>query len=241
MPTSIGFVDPRTERDELLWPERFPPEIQAMRLLEMGSRGVAAQDQQRPVPAGGGLFKRSYVEFWEVFPRGNVTFIQSWDCAFKDLDDSDYVVGQVWATKQGQYYLVDQIRDKLSVSATCRAIESLSAKWPRARVKLIEDKANGPAVIQLLKKKLAGLKAINPQGGKWVRANAVEPLWESGNVFLPTPGPQYPWIEEFIAEYVSFSGMDGAEDDQVDAMTQALNYLYNRSMANYRKAMQQIR
>lgn len=234
-PTTVGFKDERQSGD-LLWLERFPEKAVKERQREMGSRGAAAQDQQRPMPAGGGLFKRDWIQYWRVFPRGRVQFIQSWDCAFKGLDDSDYVVGQVWARKDGEYFLVDQVRDRMSVSGTCKAILSLSAKWPKAVRKLVEDKANGPAVIQLLKKRVPGLLAVNPQGGKVARAQAVEPLWESGNVFIPDPALA-PWVHDFVEELIPFNGDDGREDDQVDSMTQALVYLHKRTAGEYRKAM----
>lgn len=236
-PTPIGFKDKRKEGD-LLWPARFPEEIMPERKKELTSRGVASQDQQRPVPAGGGIFKRDWVQFWKVFPRGG-TQIQSWDCAFKGLDDSDHVVGQVWCRKDGDFYLIDQVRDQMGFSATCKAVTTMTAKWPKAVKKLIEDKANGPAVIESLKRKISGIKPINPKGGKRARAHAVEPLWEAGNVFLPDPSLA-PWVHDFIEELVLFNGDDGREDDQVDAMTQGLVELYSQIPDLYRRAMENI-
>jgi predicted phage terminase large subunit-like protein len=84
---------------------------------------------------------------------------------------------------------------------------------------LIEDKANGSAVIQMLAYEIPGLLPINPQGGKVARAHAVSPLIEAGNVYLPHPDWQ-PWVRDFIEECAAFP--NGAHDDQVDAMTQAL-------------------
>lgn len=234
--TFVKYKDFRKDGD-LLWSERFPPEVLAERRIELGSRGVAAQDQQRPVPAGGGIFKRDWVKFWTAFPKGpGCQYVQSWDCAFKGLSDSDFVVGQVWVRKEGEYYLVDQVRAQMGFAATVQAIRTLSAKWPRAVRKLVEDKANGSAVIEILKKKVPGLIPINPQGGKAARANAVEPMWESGNVYLPDPD-RVPWVHDFIEELVSFTGEDGRPDDQVDGMTQALVDLYQSNVSQYRKAM----
>jgi predicted phage terminase large subunit-like protein len=239
-PTPLGYRDPR-EEGELLWEKRFPESVQKERKKEMGSRGVAAQDQQRPMPSGGGIFKRDWVQYWKVHPRAyGVLEIQSWDCSFKGWDDSDYVAGQVWARKGADFYLIDQVHAQMSFSATCKAIESLSGKHKRAIRKLIEDKANGPAVISHLEDTVPGLKPVNPQGGKLARAMAVEPLWEAGNVYLPHPDIA-PWVHDFIDELVGFSGEQGRPDDQVDAMTQALVYLHSKVANNYRKAMEQVR
>ena len=103
--------------------------------------------------------------------------------------------------------------------ATLQAVESLSGKWPRATGKLIEDTANGPAVIAVLKRKVSGLIPVRPEGGKEVRAAAVSPMIEAGNVYLPHPTIA-PWVHDFIEECRSFPR--GLTDDQVDAMSQAL-------------------
>ena len=62
-----------------------------------------------------------------------------------------------------------------------------SATPPRDTVRrpvtavLVDDKANGPAVIQRLKTNLPGVIAINPQGGKIARMFAAAPEWQEGD------------------------------------------------------------
>src|ERR1019366_6732851 len=143
--------------------------------------------------------------------------IQSWDCAFKDLKTSDFVVGQVQARLGSRRYLLDQVRSRLDMPGTVQAIRTMSAKYPNSGAKLVEDKANGPAVIQTLKLEISGLIEVNPEGGKVSRANAVAPAVEAGDWFLPHPGIA-PWVLDFIEECASFP--NGAHDDQVDAWSQ---------------------
>jgi predicted phage terminase large subunit-like protein len=240
--SSIGFTDPRQEHGELLWPERFgPAEIESLKVT-LGSYAAAGQLQQRPSPAGGGIFKRHWFRFWQPpganlppvlvrYPDGTQQSvmaveigtveeaIQSWDCAFKDLDTSDYVVGQVWGRNGARYLLLDQVRARMDFPETVKAVHRLSAAWNGAVAKLIEDKANGSAVIQTLINQLPGIIPVNPEGGKIARATAVSPLVEAGNVYLPHPMRE-PWVNDFIEECAAFP--NGAHDDQVDAMTQAL-------------------
>jgi len=102
------------------------------------------------------------------------------------------------------------------------AIKAMTVKWPKAGLKLVEDKANGPAVIQALRHQMTGLMPVTPEGGKVARAPAISPQVESGNVYLPHPAIA-PWVESFIDECGSFP--NGKYDDQVDQMTQALNRL----------------
>jgi predicted phage terminase large subunit-like protein len=240
--TSIGFADPRLEHGELLWQERFgTPEIESLK-RSLGSYAAAGQLQQRPSPAGGGLFKRHWFRYFQ--PRGanlppvivqlpNGTQIsivvvevpqrvdeqiQSWDCTFKNLDSSDFVVGQVWARVGPAYLMGDQIRARMDCPDTVKAVRELSQRWPATLAKLIEDKANGSAVIQMLQHEIPGILPVNPEGRKVARAAAVSPLIE-GNVYLPHP-LYAPWVNDFIEECAAFP--NGAHDDQVDAMTQAL-------------------
>ena len=51
------------------------------------------------------------------------------------------------------------------------------------------------------------------------RAQAISALVEAGNIYLPHP-EFAPWVNDFIEECVQFP--NGANDDQVDAMTQVL-------------------
>src|SRR5262249_14740827 len=130
--TSMGWSDPRTEHGDLLWPARFGTvEVEDLK-RSLGSYAAAGQLQQRPSPAGGGIFKRHWFKYFQ--PRGMnlppvvvrlpdgtlssipaievpncVEQIQSWDCAFKDLETSDYVVGQVWGRTGSRYFLGHQV------------------------------------------------------------------------------------------------------------------------------------
>ena len=209
-----------------LCPDLFT--IEALRSIEkaVGSFWWASLYQQRPSPAEGGIFKRYWWQYYRRAPDRFDEIIQSWDMAFKDTKTADYVVGQVWRRKGADKYLLDQVRDRMDFPATVQAVRSLSAKWPQARNKLVEDKANGPAVIATLKNEIPGLIAVNPEGGKIVRAQAVSPDIEAGNVYLPDPSVA-PWVHDFIEECTAFP--NGTNDDQVDAMTQALIRFANKS------------
>lgn len=205
---------------EALCPELgFDVEWAAKKKIEVGSRTWAALYQQRPSPQSGTILKREWWKFYRQAPAQFDEVLQSWDCTFKDAENNDYVVGQVWGRIGADKYLLDQVRAKMNLPATIQAIRTLSAKWPRAIAKLIEDKANGPAVIQMLNKEIPGLIPVNPEGGKVVRAQAVSPEIEAGNVYLPDPSIA-PWIHDYIEECSVFP--NGKNDDQVDCTTQAL-------------------
>lgn len=213
------------QEGEALWKWKYDEEALEKMKVTVGSRDWAALYQQHPTPGEGGTFKREWWNYYKVLPDGLYDFVQSWDCTFKDAQSSDYVVGQVWARKGSSRYMLDQVRGRMSFTETLRAIRSLSAKWPQAIRKLVEDKANGTAVIDVLRKEIPGLIPVEPEGGKIVRANAVTAVAEAGNIYLPDPSIA-PWVHDFVEEHAVFP--NGANDDQVDAQTQANTY-YNSS------------
>jgi len=236
--------DWRTEEGELLAPERVPEEsVKALEKI-LGPSRAAAQLQQRPAAAGGNVFQRKWVQnYWTVLPPGG-NWAFSVDCAFKSTDDSDFVCIQVWYTVGACYYLVDQLLERLDFVGTCKALLAWSKKYPKATKKLVEDKANGTAVINAMKRQVNGLIAIEPEGGKEARAQAAQPLFEALNVFVPHPTrAEYddgrrgaPWVRglgvapdaeeaaEGSYEYSMVTFPNAANDDDVDATTQFLNH-----------------
>lgn len=236
--TSIGFEDPRTEEKELLCPARFSAKAVAESKKALGPRGAEAQMQQNPTPAAGNIIKTAFVRYYKHQPKNFTTLIQSWDCAFKNKDTSDFVCGQIWGALQGKFYLVDQILERLSFTETMAAIKMMTSKWPKARAKLIEDKANGTAVMDALQRTVSGMIPIEPEGGKEVRLYAVEPLWAAGNVLLPHP-ENCPWIGATVENIVGFPSKP--HDDDVDAMSQALVYLESKSISRLKEAMANVK
>lgn len=238
----MAEYDPRQPGD-VLWPGRYTADELEATKIASGSYDWNSLYQQNPTPTSGGIFKRHYWRYWKPkgsnllpvpvkTPEGEIIYIeavdlpdsfddmlQSWDCTFKDTNSSDFVAGQVLGKKQVNKYLLDYQKERMDITGTMAAIQRMTAKWPKAHAKLIEDKANGPAVIQMLRSKLDGLIAVEPQGGKVARANAAAPSVESGNVYLPHPS-LYGWVDEFIASCAAFP--NGSNDDDVDAFTQAV-------------------
>ena len=250
-------ADPRTKQGELMDPVRLPQTlIESTRRL-LGPINAAAQLDQSPVPEGGAVFKRDWLQFWSTVRQGSYAVtpgaseslivgkpavvdqtIDSWDCAFKDEETSDFVAGQTWKRVGASFYLFDQVHDRLDFPATVRAVLALATR-SKAPTKLIEDKANGTAVVATLTKKVSGIVAVDPQGGKHARANATAGMWEAKNVFLPDPAmPGYEWVLDFIVELMSFPR--AKHDDRVDAMSQALLYLQENT-SYLKSAMEQVR
>lgn len=200
-------------------------------MSEAGLRSWNALYQGRPTAMEGNLLKR---EWWQYYDRKDYlegrlkfdTMMMSVDCAFKDAATSDYTAIEVWGKHDNRMYLVDLVNDHLDAMATVNTILLLSARYAELRLILVEDKANGPAVMQLLRDKIMGVVGVTPDGSKEQRVNAVSYYVEAGNVFLPN---DCGFTFEFVDQCAAFP--NGKHDDMVDAFSMALNRLaYNRIM-----------
>jgi predicted phage terminase large subunit-like protein len=229
--TSYEFPSGRTETlnaGQPLWPARLPQSFLDSQRIGMGSWAFNGQYQQSPAPLEGGLIKRSWVRFYRQLPETFDFTVQSWDCTFSGGSDNDFVAGQVWARANGKFYMLPyRTYERLDFGPTKAAIKACHAKFPRAHAILIEDKANGPAIISELQKEIPGVIGVNPEGGKIARAQATAPLWEAGSIELPDPQVfGCPWIEDYIHNICTFP--KAAHDDDVDATSQALIYMRTR-------------
>jgi predicted phage terminase large subunit-like protein len=231
----LNQLDPMDTRElgEALWPGKYDLDRLAEIKQTIGSRDWAALYQQRPTVEGGNIIQRAWWQYYESPPARFDEVIQSWDLTFKKTDAADYVVGQVWGRKGADKYLLDQVRAQMGFVDTVRAIHAMARKWPQAHRKLIEDKANGSAVIDAIKKEVMGVIPVQPEGGKESRAHAVSPQIEAGNVHLPKWAP---WVQDYVEEWANFP--NGKNDDMVDSTTQALNHLGGSGVARLEKLLE---
>ena len=198
---------------EALHPERYPLSTLLQIQKTIGSRDWEALYQQHPVPDGGPLFKLEWFRRWTAtsLPPEFDHTLMSWDMTFKDSKNSDYVVGQVWGKKGPNFYLLDQVRGQWDFVKTKEMVRVLAHKWPRVVRKLVEDKANGSAVISELKSTVSGFVPITPTESKEARASSVTPYFEAGNVFIPEDSAA-PWVPHYVSELLEFPA--GSHDDQ---------------------------
>ena len=184
-----------------------------------GQRAWTALYQCSPRQEEGNIVQRNWFKYYD--PDEDITFgteMISVDASFKGDDTSDFVSIQVWGKRAQDYYLRYCLNKRLNFPDTVEAIKTIYRLFPRARTVLIEEAANGPAIIQTLQREMF-IIPVTPLGGKISRVNAISPAIESGHVFLPDPA-KAPWVTDYIDQWVAFP--NAKNDDMVDATSQAL-------------------
>lgn len=114
--------DPRTRDGQLAWVDRYGPKELAS--FKRNAYLWSGQYQQNPIPRGGGIFKESWWQTYEVPPSKSYDFtplfvLASLDTAFKEGEQNDYNALTVWAvyddalTKRRRMIMVDAWQKRL--------------------------------------------------------------------------------------------------------------------------------
>lgn len=249
-PTSIGWVDPRKTKGELMWPELFPREKVETLKIALGEFGASGQLQQEPSPGEGGILKTKYFRLW---PKGRPLpqleyVVQSYDTAYTEKTTNDPVACTVWgAFTLGKIHcvmLLDAWDDHLAYPALRKRVladwsatyggsktgEGQPTRAVRADRIIVENKSSGQSLIQDLNQAKVPVFPYNPgRPDKIARAHVVSPLLESGLIFLLESedathvGEPRTWAQPFVSQLKKFP--KGEHDDYVDSFGQALIYL----------------
>lgn len=218
------------EEEVALWPERFPLD-ELKRRQRLNPRDFASLYQQQPYIEGGNILKS---EWWRYFPEdlnptNFQTVIIAADTAFKKTETADYSVAIVAGlTTEGDIYIVDVHRGRWDYPELRQKLININATWRGRglRALYIEDKASGQSIIQDLRREsgiaVVPYKVVND---KVSRINGITPLIQGGRVHLPEKAT---WLDEFVEECVSFPS--GKHDDQVDALSMAVDVLSRQSI-----------
>lgn len=218
---AIAETDERhRDKGEALHPDRYPlPALKRIR-ANIGEYEWSALYQQHPTPMGGGVFKREWFRFYDqsTIPVRFDRIFQSWDFTFKASAHSDNVCGQLWGKKGPDFFLLDCVCDKMTFVESLKAMLLMTERHPEAVAKYVEAKANGEAIMDMVRQKVPGVIPVTPTESKVARAHAVTPLFQAGNVYVPKEAP---WVYDYLDELTKFP--NAAHDDRVDATTQGLS------------------
>ena len=188
--------------------------------------------QQEPSNIEGAIFKKDDFKYWTHLPEQFDDTIISLDANFgesiENLANSQISL-QYIGRKASNKYLIDRINTNVEFYDSIPLFVSFLRKHNRVKRFLIEGKANGAAIISVLKKSIPGIDKWMPQG-KLVQALGTQPCIKSGNFYIPADNARYKcadgtmlqdfrWVSKYTDQMCDFP--QGDHDDDVDATCQA--------------------
>lgn len=215
--------------------------LKSKKILVLAGEGQRTWDalyQGHPSAENGNLFKE---QWWKFYDRRDITFDRfeysqlSIDATFKQTETSDMVAMTLWGMYKNNVYLYKLVNKRMGFVATVARIKEFLKEFPTIDELLIEDRANGSAIIDSLRymEGIPPIVPVNPLGGKYSRAQAVSPFVSTGSVYIATDWTsdeikEVEWDaknkglphELFIEQHSKFPFMK--HDDMVDSTTQAL-------------------
>lgn len=207
---------------EPLCPDRFDAAALADIRATLGTWAYTALYQQRPLPAGGGMFRREWLPIVEVAPA-LARRVRYYDKAGTP-GGGDYSVGVLLSrTADGIFYIEHVVRGQWSALERERILrQTAELDGPGVAIWIEQEPGSGgKESAEASVRSLAGftVHAEPVTGAKDVRAMPFAAQCEAGNVRLVRGA----WNGAFIDELMSFPS--GAHDDQVDAAAGAFNKL----------------
>lgn len=225
--------------------------LRSKKMVVMAAEGERVWNslyQGRPTGASGntfdeawfGKFKRSEFVFEkdratlspaEISSRKQFEYLQlSIDATFKGGVDNDFVAMGLRGIYRGGIYLCHQVNKRMSFVETLEKIKWFCQNYPEIDEMVLEDKANGPAIADVLRytENVPPIVSVNPMGGKISRAEAITPFLRAGNYYIAEDLDEddVEWHiattlsarEKIIAQHKSFPF--GKHDDMVDENSQ---------------------
>lgn len=217
--------------------EPLCPERRSKEALEIIKRkntfGFASLYQQRPVPLEGGLFKRDWFPHERIIDRSrvpmNLRWARGYDLAVSTKTSADFTASFRCAfDKLGNLYIAEGFRKKIEYPEQRRyVIERMLGDKNTQHG--IEKALHGLALVQDLRRvqriRNIPLRSVPVDGDKMTRALSWANLAAEGKVFLVRGD----WISGFLDEVCRFTGDGDDHDDQVDAVSIAVQMLSKKS------------
>ena len=216
----FGRIRKTREAGELLHGNRENVVLIERAKLELGSSAFAAQYQQKPQQDEGAMVRPWWFGRYKVAPVFCSKVVQSWDTAIKSGEQHDASVCLTFGELENKSYVLDARVYRREYPDLKRAFIAMAEQWKPQAI-LVEDRASGQQLLQDMRRESAlPVIAVNPKHDKVTRFAAVSAMIEAGRVMLPEQAGR---LADFEGEVFSFP--NGSNDDQVDALTQYLDWL----------------
>ena len=227
---TILSLEALSEDGEALWPESYPVESLLRIKTTVDEREWEALYQQRPRPIGGAEFKREWMQFYSNKPdHRNMGVVMLVDPASGKRENNDYT--SMWIVglgSDGNYYILDMLRERLSLTERADAVFRLHRKWQPGEVRY--ERYGMMADIEYLRSEMDRknyrfrITEVAGQVAKEDRIRRLVPLFQRGFFWFPEThmavdknGNAIDLVADFIdQEYLSFPV--GRHDDMLDSL-----------------------
>lgn len=216
--TEEGTKNPYDPRlyGEPLWPDKMKDYLFQMSLSEAN---FMALYQQTPVTEQGVMFDRSHLVEYDVMPERFDQIVVGIDTSYKaKSDESDDCAMVVLGRINKDWYLIEYISRRMTFIVTLKTALELCNKY-NCRTVVVEEKANGVALIEMMQMEMPGINLIGCDMGpmsKRAKAEMTTPIFASGCFHIPSK-TMYPTVDKYLNQFLQFTGDKGGKDDLVDA------------------------
>lgn len=224
------FINPRTRKKNAVFIPSFlsdNPSLDRESYIEsLGEMGEVERERllngDWNITEQGDMFQRHWFKTIREAPVAQRT-VRSWDNAATG-GGGDWTVGAKVSLVGGRWVVEDVIRGQWT-SAQKQEVIRQTAMADGRGVHVVMEQEGGSAGVDVIdhyrRTVLVGytFHAVKPTGDKATRALPLSSAAEAGNVYLV----QGRWNAKFLDEATQFPA--GQHDDQVDAVSQGLNYI----------------
>ncbi len=208
----------------------------------LSAYAYSALYQQRPTPAGGGVFKREWLKrrycvghngepcpYPDARPLPEAArwrLVQTADLGGKQGVGHDPSALATWGSDGISYYVLDYWSSQAEYADVKPKFAELWHHWRGFRhatphLLYVEDATWAQPLISDLNRETGVLvKAVPADGSKWVRADAASPVFAAGRVVLPCRAP---WLDGWVGEHLGFP--NAVHDEAVDTTSMAVSEL----------------
>ena len=168
------------EDGESICPERLP--VAEIEKYRSDPFTYNAQYLQVPLDDVGKMFKKDQITFTLMRPATTaMRLVISVDAAGKGDIGNDFNAIAVCGKVGPKYYVLEVLNFHADITVLMQKIREVRRRWGQSVPVLIENKANGLAAIQLLRKEMSGILESTPTKDKVERAIVVKYMFDAGD------------------------------------------------------------
>ena len=215
-----GFKDPRTEENELLWPEHIGTEEIDRLKRNMGPYAYNGQYQQNPVPRKGTMLDVDNIDVRAEPSAPIKKEVRAWDKAGTEGGGARTAGVRVAILENGKICITDVVKFQHSAAKREKAIKN-TAEMDGKKIRIYIEQEGGSGGKESAEgtiSNLAGFRAYHepPRGDKAIRAEPLAIQLDVSNVEVLARA----WTSDYIEELRKFPV--GKFKDQVDATSLGL-------------------